>query len=478
MRCIAIVVFFFIATQVPLVCQSYFSVISNIDYGFESASSLFEHNGELVTIGASATDHEFVGKLRMRFFETNTGEPTSDLFFLDETSGSYQLDKSIKVGNLVYSVGVINRGGGLDNLDILVCCFSLSAELLWYKVLGDADRFERAYDIALSGDMALVISSVQATIVGGSRTHTLINKLSLGGELIWGSIVSGKDADYFPSSVAVDSAGYVYVLADSESFIPTVEEMSVSKLNPEGVLLWTKYYPRDRFSTGNQILITEEQRLLIAGDARLDEYDGAASYFYMSLDTSGVELWTQDYFEYVGGRSYHSNMIFTNENQIARVYAVDGHPTLLVTDMDGSVSKQRTYFAIDDFFSKDLLELEDGSFVILGNIPFNNVLNPDINTIWLLRTDPEGYLVSVEDFMQDELLDIDIFPNPTATTITVGDPEVLADKVRINVSDFLGNILIVSEDRTIDVSQLPNGTYIVSLFVQEIFLGADRFVKF
>jgi len=91
--------------------------------------------------------------------------------------------------------------------------------------------------------------------------------------------------------------------------------------------------------------------------------------------------------------------------------------------------------------------------------------NPEYNSCWIT-------IVSSNEIRKDNL---DIFPNPAFTEISINAKDHLIQKV--SVIDLLGNIVFIEKKSKLDISFLPPGYYFLQIELENHQVVMKRFVK-
>ncbi len=142
----------------------------------------------------------------------------------------------------------INAGGP----DAFVSKFSPSGELLWSTLLG-GDSYDYGNGIAVdsSGNAYIIGYTFSSIFPGASQAHAgdadvFVSKLNPDGRLLWTKLIGGSFYDV-GEGIAVDSSGNIYITGETDSpAFPGTDQTNagkydtfVSKLSPSGDLLWS-----------------------------------------------------------------------------------------------------------------------------------------------------------------------------------------------------------------------------------------------
>lgn len=403
--------------------------------------------------------------------DKNNGDLISRIKFPKEYS--FIANKSVVSNNYILGIGWLYNQGGFDTQSLGLYKISSDKELQFFIEIGDSTRRDIPRDLTVSKNKDIVIGSSRSFESGASTTPKgVITKTTSDGDFIWEYIDDIPSAKIEMRSVITDDTDNIYALSTQDGIQDSVR---LTKLNSDGSKLWTRTYQEGFLSKAQQILKLKNGNLLITGYAFYDEYNGASSNFYMEIDTSGSPIWVNNYKPYIGGVAYESEIKILEDGRIARVYDGYGYPVLMVNHPDGEVDFIRQYDDLDVRFPDDLLQLDDGSFIIVGWINPNS--NSEGFTSWMMRTDTEGNLVtSISDINNIEA-EFSLYPNPTSSILNI-DFDEDSDLDRIVVYDLLGNEIGRYEPRDqLNVLNLKSGTYIICLIDIDGHVKSNKFVK-
>ncbi|MCS6923692.1 MAG: hypothetical protein NZM10_04875, partial [Fimbriimonadales bacterium] len=208
----------------------------------------------------------------------------SDIYYTHTTTAF--LDTS---GN-IYIAGHVR---GSEGLEYLTLKFSASGNLQW----------RRYYNAGLPGDdvpVSMAIDSAGNVYVSGfSRGASSVDfatvKYSPTGNQLWVQRYNGpNDEEDRPASIQVDSAGSVYVAGYSTGF-GTGLDYTLIKYNPAGTRLWVRRYDRSNGEDRPVKMLLDASGAYLTGSS-------AGDYLTLKYDLNGNLLWAQVYSGTVSGR--------------------------------------------------------------------------------------------------------------------------------------------------------------------------------
>lgn len=423
---------------------SFLKIFDNGEWGYEYVGGLSKGNlMHLKLISTGRNGNEFGGVFKRTAIEMN-GNITS-VTLLDNLKGS-----SIDNFDNNYSIGSFSNGIGFDQVDLEIVRFKNDVINFRYKY-GIENRFERGYGIDIDPSGDVVACGLVGKEIGSVDNESVVIKLDTLGEEIWTRIITARYNELKARAITTDDVGNIYVLADEESLFPSIQQVALVKLSSEGDSLWTKYYPGSA-SLAKDIKFNQGGNLIASVTA---DYDGnGRSFTMMELDTSGAVIWTKSYIDEVG-YAFAQHFIELQDGGYATCLDI-GYPVLVVLDEDGDVANVQHYdnYGIKD--PRDILELDDGSFAIAGNII---EFNQDIpKTMWLIKTNTEGELVT--STIEEAYPEFTLYPNPTHDWVQIKGLDytsaMLLNTMGQIVSSYTGT-------QRIDLSDLRSGSYYLVL---------------
>lgn len=449
---IKVIVCMLLLGQINAQDNSFIKIFDNGQWGYEFIGSLYQKDNKIHLISTSRVDNEFGGIIRIRTF--NPDNSSSDIIFQGSNNDrGHSIRAGVQINNQSIVVGLHdwNAGGGTNDYDFEITSLS-SAGVKFQFSLGGIDTFESGYgmDIDMNGD--IVACGLISKYQGSVDNESIVLKIDTLGNEIWTKRIRARYNELKARAVTTDDEGNIYVLADEESIFPSIQQVALVKLSSTGDSLWTKYYPASA-SLAKDIQFNKNGNLIasVTGD-----YDGnGRSFTMMELDTSGTILGSKSYINELGTSQFAERFIQLKDGGYAVCLDI-GYPVLLVLDEDASLTNVQHYDGYGVRAVRDLIELEDGSFAIAGNITEFNQEIPKV--MWLIKTNTEGELVT--STIEETYPEFKIFPNPTNDIINISG-------IDFNfgiVINSLGQIIArIKSDATIDFSNYSSGIYYLML---------------
>ncbi|WP_196427297.1 hypothetical protein [Paenibacillus woosongensis] len=197
-----------------------------------------------------------------------------------------------------------------------------SGEILWEKemVYYDYDYEENtAFTVIETSDGSILVGGeIRDGSYGRPRFVPYVFRLSADGELLW--------QKYYPRMPYYQqSASYIQETSDGDFVITGGgwNEYSGSpayllKINANGEEIWSKTYPIGYSGSFNNIILTSDDGVIVAGSRTLEEYDRVSLPYLLKIDHNGEVVWMKtDETDYVTSTSITSedgNYILTRYN--------------------------------------------------------------------------------------------------------------------------------------------------------------------
>lgn len=179
------------------------------------------------------------------------------------------------------------------------------------------------YQVGDATDFKIIQSQTGFILVG--RFHVL--SLDADGNIIWYKKIDSYDIEIYPSainSVALDSAGNIFLVGDrpSNAPLPSAPHISVlTKLNSSGTLIWEKIFDTSYMSFFKDVVITNNNEVLIFGASEstsrsFEEIEQSnfqdIDFWVVKTDINGETIWENNYSR--GGHAFPTQIIVKSNN--------------------------------------------------------------------------------------------------------------------------------------------------------------------
>lgn len=142
----------------------------------------------------------------------------------------------------------------------------------------------------------------------------------------------------------------------------------------------------------------------------------------------------------------------------------------------------KTFSGYGYAFPKCLILDNDQNPMVVGYTK-DTVSNQDY--IYLLKTDTSGNITSTENYLSENKLSLNIYPNPVHSILSINSKDSKVNQYSYKLRNVFGQIILNKNEKfireflleTIDLSFLPNGLYFLETMVDG-HRNIDKIVKY
>jgi hypothetical protein len=305
----------------------------------------------------------------------------------------------------------------------------------------------------------------------------------------WNVTFYEKDDNYITSVTVADSDNYLAVGIQGVSATNTDNDAFIYKLDSSGNLAWGSVFGGDQADTFTEIIDTEDG--YVAVGSTYSYSPSGVSAWMVKLDESGNELWNKTFFDGSYSFAYSAQQTSDEGFILAGIYNA-GSPLAMIlkTDSRGNEEWSKSFglgrLTTYDFFSS-VKESSDGGFIMAGNTL--SYSSSKLEDGWLVKVDSTGneqWNRSFGDVDIDGLSDVVVTSDGDYIAVgkskpygeslfnglivkTDSDGNVLWEKRYFEGSDSSFSSIIVDSDGNYiiggSIGQVPNGTVTASFGV-------------
>jgi len=378
-----------------------------------------------------------------------------------------------------------------------------------YRYNGQANEWGEAYSLVYGADGNIYIAGY-TTGIGTYSDFTVISLTSAGTQrwvYRYNGPGNGSDGAY---SLVYGSDGNIYI-AGSSTGIGTYSDFTVISLTSAGTQRWVYRHPGSVYDYANSLVYGSDGNIYIAGSSF---GSGTGNFTVISLTSTGTERWVNgvngpgnganslvygsDGNIYIAGSSMGSgtaadftvmSLTSTGNNRWIRQYNGSGNGSggafSLVYGSDGNIyvaggitdstafpdftvisltstGTQRWFYQNNDGAAYSLVYGSDGNIYIAG-YSWGTGTGTDFTVISL--TSGTGIKEVIEN-CKLEIEGFSLYPNPVKSFFTVRLSQTV-DRSPIKIFDMAGKVvkeaIITKPSSQIDISDLPDGVYFISV---------------
>lgn len=284
--------------------------------------------------------------------------------------------------------------------DVWILKLDNSGNIEWQKTTGFSG-VDQGLSLIQTADNGYLIGGIlDVTSSGGlgnkqSKTQHAggdywLIKLNITGEITWRNFFGGSNTDTC-NDIVETTDGYVLIGSSDSTDVDITDNKGsydfwVVKTDKNGDLLWEKNFGGSEIDEARAVVKTSDGDFIIVGDTRSNDKDitfnsGGADCWIIKIDTEGELLWektfggssfdvarsiksTADNGYVISGSSRSLDNGFTNQGQ--------NDAWVLKISSEGNEEWQETIGGSNIDFLYDTIELNDGSYVAVGESSSND----------------------------------------------------------------------------------------------------------
>lgn len=274
---------------------------------------------------------------------------------------------------------------GAGYADLYLVKTNSSGDITWEKTYGSAAN-DLGYTVKILDDQGYFISGF--TGQNGTEDAYLL-RTDTQGNILWSLINGGDGVDRAEDGIPTMDGGYAIVGYTSSSPAKYFDAFLL-KLNSNGEVIWKKTYGGDGYDNANCIRQLADGGYIIAGQT-YSTGQGEGDYYIIRVNGTGDVLWEKTF----GGPYIEEaqNILLTNDGNIiiagdTESYGggeSDGY--LVKLDLDGNLIWQKFYGATRKDVLKTVEQTSDGGLILSGVTRSFGNFEPDM---WLIKTNGDG----------------------------------------------------------------------------------------
>jgi hypothetical protein len=377
-----------------------------------------------------------------------------------------------------------NHGG----YDAWVIKLSLSGAIEWQKCLGGS-LWEEAWDIQQTPEGGYIMvggttsTDGDLTVNHGGEDYWVV-KLSSMGDLEWQKTYGGSSNEICYAVDLTSDGGYILAGESwSNDGHVTISHGSadnwVVKLDAEGKMEWEKALGGTGLDRANDIHQTSDGGYIVFGQTRssnghVSGHHGGYDFWAVKLNKTGDIEWQKA----LGGsgedfaRSIHQTsddgyvMVGQTQSTDGDVASNDGGADIWIVKLfsSGTLQWEKAIGGTMAEWGNSIQQTTDGGFITTGYSWSSNgdlSENNGKSDFWIVKLSPETSHTSSPKYQT-----VEIYPNPSAHTITLRTGLDILENSALLISDLLGREILrpnFSPDGSVEVSALPNGLYFLTV---------------
>lgn len=357
---------------------------------------------------------------------------------------------------------------GMARSEIYLMKTSKDCEVLWEKSYG-THLNERGFAFIKSTNNFLYLLGYSRGY--DSKGDILLIKTDTSGNQLWQNSI-GFEYDDYGMDLIEDQYGNIVILGSKNGFFNDIHanyiehdaDFLLAKVNPQGQIIWKKYFGGVEHDFGYVIQNGGEENYFISGSTQTNS-NGKFDMFLASIDTAANIIWQNNY----GGENYDYcvAMINTVDNNLLLVGTSKSYGNsadIFVVKTDG-LGEQIWSLTIGDDnidYGNNILATDDGGCIVIGQ----SQNDEGVFNVALIKISSNGIIENITWQTETQVQkDISFGPNPMkekGNFYYSGN-----DKLTVNITDINGQTVksfnINQGSTGFNKENLKSGIYIFTI---------------
>jgi hypothetical protein len=271
--------------------------------------------------------------------------------------------------------------------DLYVSKTDAQGNFLWGKTYGGI-KPEYAYSMIETSDGNYFVLGYSMSFGGGDFDSYLI-KIDPAGNLIWQKTYGGWGNEEGREIIRTNDGNYAFVGSSNSNLAS--DQLTLTKIDLAGNVLWTKNYGGSLAESGNALMETSDGGFILNGQTLSFGSQPNGSAYLIRTNSVGDTTWTK---YYNTGTMCSEGISVIAETDGSFLFAVrdsagasDVDIRLIKTDASGAILWNKMYGGIKKDTPKKLRKTSEGGYVIASTSRSFGWINPDM---WILKLTNAG----------------------------------------------------------------------------------------
>ena len=250
-------------------------------------------------------------------------------------------------------------------LHLVFTCLITNAQNNFIKTYGNAG-FDEGYSLQQTTDGNIVMAG--STTIANLGKQMSLTKLTPDGNVLWSKHYGGSGDDYARAVITTNDGGFALVGSSNSFFIGQGDDIYVVKTDNNGNLQWDKTYGTSDNERGFTILQTDDGGYFVGGSTAV--FDFANDAYAIKISESGDVLWNK--IIGIDGNDNVFNAIQLDDRHFITVGTTDnlgGTINFLVNKIanNGTVVWSKTIGGFDEDHPRTVQPTPDGGLLFVGH---------------------------------------------------------------------------------------------------------------
>ena len=271
--------------------------------------------------------------------------------------------------------------------DVYVVKTDPDGEMQWYNSFGGSG-VDIGSAVQQMADGGYVIAGYTNSFGEGGNDGYLIRTDS-DGEMLWSKTFGGSKYDAF-NDILLTEEGDLIIAGYTGSWGAGAYDVWLLKVNPDGEMLWNMTYGGSKGDIGNALLIAEDGGFIVTGETS-SSGAGWSDVLLLKTDPVGEMLWNQTFGGEVTDRGYavaesgDGGYVIAGSTESFGAGYVDAY--VVKVDSDGGLQWDEAFGGESDDKGYSVQLTAEGGYIVAGDTKSFGAGQDDI---WLFEVDSDG----------------------------------------------------------------------------------------
>jgi hypothetical protein len=321
-------------------------------------------------------------------------------------------------GGFIFAASTTSLGAG--NSDVWVVRLNDDGSIAWQKTYGGPGN-DYAKQVRSTSDGGFIVLAGSDTF-SGSVQNMWILKLNADGSIAWQKTLINAVTQYANGIREVPGGGYI--VASQASIGASFDEALLLRLNSDGSVAWQKRYGTTNAEGATAVALTNDSGFVVSGSLYPTGAPGPTVGWVFKVDSSGALVWQKQYSsgtheEFQSCEALKDGTFLLAGVQGNSAGSIGSQVWALALNADGSASWQKKYGGSQGQEGTSLLPSPYGGLILTGD---TSSYGAGVYDLWALHLDADGVCGTLG--VDTLATPVDTSATATTTTFVIGDTSI------------------------------------------------------
>lgn len=275
----------------------------------------------------------------------------------------------------------------INDMDIHIIKTNNTGDIEWTKTYG-GNRPEYSFGILHATDSSGYYIIGYSQSFGGGDYDTWLLKIDNGGDTLWAKTYGSWGNDQGKEIIPTSDGNYLLTGYSNSTTYPDYQAYLL-KIDPDGNLIWDKYYGGVYAEFGNSVKQTPDGGYIMLGITYSYGVNGDA--YLVKTNSLGDTIWTKQF----GGNHLDEGIFVVSNNDSTYTFCVRDSSTngtnidvqIIKTDANGTIIWDKNYGGTEKDTDKMIQKTNDQGYVVAA---ISRSFGLNLPNMWILKLDSEG----------------------------------------------------------------------------------------